>query len=229
MSRVKIFTILAIALAVTCIAPVARADLLLTLSVGNSAVVAGAPGPYATANIHLNSGTSATITFNSLSNNGFIYLMGGQAAADLNVNGAYTLGSVTESNSLAGFTPTFVDNTPGEVDGFGQFNLSLNNFDGFKDTATQIVVNITKNSGTWGSEGAVLISNGAPTNAEAAVHVFGCSTAGAGCTTSTGAAFTGYAANGGSTPVPEATSILFFGTGLLLAGWVLRRRFVSFW
>jgi len=41
---------------------------------------------------------------------------------------AYTLGAVSATGPFN--APNFVSNTPGQVDGFGQFDLSLNFFDG---------------------------------------------------------------------------------------------------
>lgn len=54
----------------------------------------------------------------ALATYGITFLMGDGGTADLNVNGAYTLGTVTETG-LPGFTPTFIANSPGQVDGFG--------------------------------------------------------------------------------------------------------------
>jgi hypothetical protein len=59
----------------------------------------------------------------SQTTNGVTFLMGDGGTADLNVNGAYTLGAVTETG-LAGFTPTYIGNAPGQVDGFGHFPRS---------------------------------------------------------------------------------------------------------
>src|ERR1700688_2166957 len=78
----------------------------ITLDMPNSDL-SGEVGPYATVKIDLTSSTMATVTVDSLTNGGYLYLIGSNAAVDLNVNGSYTLGTVTETNSVSGFNPSF--------------------------------------------------------------------------------------------------------------------------
>ena len=194
-----------------------------TIDTGNPGL-ACCTGPYATVQIDLTTSTTATITFTSLTNGGYIYLLGDGGTADLNVNGAYTLGTVTESNSISGFAPSFKDNTPGQVDGFGSFTLSLNNNGGFQETATTVQFDLTLNSGTWTSAADVLTPNSQ--GAIAAVHSFAC--AQPGCSTTSGALTTGFAAtSGGPVPpvnVPEPSALILFGSGLVALSILAKHR-----
>jgi hypothetical protein len=199
----------------------AASALVITLDTGNAAVTSS--GPYATVTITTAAdGLSANIEFDSLTNDGFVYLMGDGGTADLNVNGTYTLGAVTESNSFSatdsGFSGgSFKNNTPGQVDGFGKFSLSLNNNDGFPDSATMISFTITNTSGTaWATDGSNVLTPNA-NGSVAAIHVFACAVP---CTSREGAAFTGFAAgSGGSVPpeetVPEPGILALLSLGLL--------------
>lgn len=185
------------------------------ITVPNTALSGFTP-PYAHVSYTL-SGNTATFTFTSLTTNGITFLMGDGGSADLNINGAYTLGTVTPTNSLAGFsTPTFLNNSPGQVDGFGNFNLSLNLFDGYTNAANQIVFSIT---GNFANEASVLTPNAQ--GSFAAIHAFACT---APCTTGAGALATGFAANGGSTNLPEPGALGLAGMVLAVVGLTTRRR-----
>lgn len=195
-----------------------------TLSVSN--LGSGFTGPFGTVTIDLTNSTTAIITFTSDTKGGNLYLMGGTKAADLNVRGAFDVSSsVTESNSGSGFKPKFSTYTVGamKVDGFGKFDFTLNNKDGFKNSASSIRFTLDAISGnTWSSAANVLTANNK--GYDAAAHIFACATP---CTESEGATAAGFAAEkAGHFTAPEPGSVTLVGIVLLafiaLAGY--RRR-----
>jgi hypothetical protein len=69
----------------------AKADLIFNLTPDN----VGGTGPYVQVDVNRTSSSTATITFDALANGGnTYYLMDGGSVA-LNINGAFTLGSIT--------------------------------------------------------------------------------------------------------------------------------------
>ncbi len=198
----------------------ASADTIsFNLGTGNSAI-SGYPGPYATVTVDLTSSTTADITFTSLTNSGNIYLLGANGAVDVNVNAAsWTLGSITGSNAGTGFTPgPYSDGGPGNVDGFGVFNQTINSFDGFTHSSDLIDFSLTNTSGTWADAASVLTANA--DGFSAAAHIFVTSSP---ADASNSALATGYASNGGVTQVPEPATLLLLGAGLFGAAFMRKR------
>ena len=122
-------------------------------------------GPYIEVTVDRTSSTTATFTFDSLTNGGNTYLMHSNGAAAVNINGTFTLDSFSASNSLPGFsTPVPSNGGSGTEDGFGSFNQTISLFDGFNSpnggAANEIVFSVTLTSGTWASAANVLTPNG---------------------------------------------------------------------
>src|SRR6266700_2107827 len=164
MSKFKsVVSIVATALGIVVLAvPAARAVVVdstdITIGVPNAGL-SGFTGPYANLHIDLTTATTADVTFTSLTNGGFLYMLGDGGTADLNVNGTYTLGPATESNSVSGFAPSFKNNAPGNVSSLGNFDLSLNNNGGFTEAATSISFTLTDTGAPWSTAAGVLTPN----------------------------------------------------------------------
>ena len=216
-----------LALFMSCIPP-ALADSIATIDLTSpNAALSGYTGPFATLTIDLTSSTTATITFTSDVHSGYIYLMGGTNAVDLNVNAtSFAVSTISGTNFMSGFqTPSLSNGGSGNVDGFGTLNLNINAFDGFTHSATSISFTLTNTSGTWGTANDVLIANS--NGALAAIHGFACLDSPNVCTSSTGASATGFVANGGGVSVPETGQFTALLAGIVCFGGILisgRRR-----
>lgn len=212
-----------VAVALTFGAANASADTLNYLL--NTANLLGFTGPYVELTVNRTDGTHATITFESLTNGGHTYLMGASGSVGVNVNGAFSLGAVTGSNSLSGFTAgPYTNGGSGNEAGFGSFNQRITSFGGWTHSSTDISFSITATGlNSWSSAGQVLTAN----NKEqfAAIHVFPCTPNGAnGCTDASPGAqsITGFASGASVVPIPAAGWL--FGSGLIGLVAVVRRR-----
>jgi VPDSG-CTERM motif len=179
-----------------------------SLNVGNSGLTeAGFNGPYGTVSITL-SGNIATVTFTSSGN----YLFGDGGSVAINVNGSFSTvaGSLTGSGPNA-HQPDLSFAGAGHEDGFGDFNLTINNFDGFEYAANTISFQI---SGNWASADQVLAFNSSLY--DAAAHIFVSDGQG----NNTGV--TGYAGEGVGTVPDGGTTVMLLGMGLGALGMVRR-------
>jgi hypothetical protein len=189
------------------------------LTQANSAVtgVGSDSGPYVQVTINLTSGTTATITFNSLvSSGGDINLFGSGGAVAVNVNaGSWTVSNITGSNGGNGFTSgPLSDGGSGSEDGFGSFNQQISSFDGYTHSSDTISFILTDTSGTWSGAADVLVDNG-PGGSLAAAHDYVTENpADAG----NGALGTGFVADGADSPeaIPDGGStMIMLGTALI--------------
>ena len=173
----------------------AKADTIFdsTLSVGNTAI-SGFPSPYGTVHIDL-SGQVATITFTASGT----YQFGDSKVVDVNLNSTDFSASIPTGGDSA-----FKNFGAGNVDGFGLFNLTIDNKDGAAMALTTITFQVTNNLGTWGTASDVLLFN--TKGFDAAAHIF-----------INGGAVTGYAGepNGGGGHVPDSgTTAMLLGSAL---------------
>lgn len=205
------------------VSPAAADTITYNLTVPNTAL-SSYPQPYASVYIDLTSGTTATIKFTGLTstntNGTYTYILGTTNAADLNVNGAFSVsninftGGCTGTGCPAGGTGFTVGS--GNVSSFGSFNLTLTNNDGFKDAVSSVTFTLTDTSGTWSSASNVLLANSLGNFA--AAHVFA---TGATCN---GACVTGFASNTSGSFTPEPNTAFLLGLALFGLGFVFWRR-----
>jgi len=181
----------------------AKADAFTSsLNVGNPDLTPFGSGPYGSVLVTLDAtGTIATIAFTAAA--GYEFVDGSAAAVNLS-SGTYIQGSLVDA--VAGAT---VDTTSGQqVDGFGKFNLTVNN----GNSSLGVTFISFQVSGSWASAADVLALN--PLY-DAAAHIRPL------LNNPTG--LTGYAGETGGNIVPDGgATVMLLGMGLSVLGMVRR-------
>jgi hypothetical protein len=202
-----------------CVSTFGYADTQYSIGTPNTDV-APYPGPYASVNVHLINSTNAEVTFTSLTNGNYIYLIGSNAAAAVNVNAtSWVISSITGSNTYIGFTPgPFSDNGSANISAFGIMNQTVKSFGGFKNSATTVDFILSNTSGTWADSSLVLANNAKGFLAAAHIFVWD--------GVNEGALVTGFAANG-NIAVPEPSTWLILGSILGVSMLLSRRKLTA--
>jgi hypothetical protein len=222
--KLKVLTASAVAAVGLLGAGAANALTTLSLSIGNAAI-AGFPAPYGSVTIDLTSATTANVTFTAGAATGFKYFFIDGGSADVNVNAAsWTIGS------FVGNGGALSDGGSGNVDGFGVFKQTVNQFDGFGQPSTSIEFTLTDTSGTWASSDNVLTPN--PSGHLVGAHIAVCNTTtNPTCNSDIGAVVTGFATGnlpgsprGGGVPEPATWAMMVLGFGGLGAVLRIQRR-----
>ena len=171
----------------------------------------GFTGPFGTVTIDLTSSTTANITFTGTS--AYSFTDGSSAAVNINAS-SFSYALISD--------PFFKQFTSGSADGYGQFNLEIDQDNSSpSDRASSIQFSVTDTSGNWASATDVLALNG--TGHDMAAHIYVESTG-----NNTGFASSDGQINSNSPPpVPDGGStMIMLGsvmTGLAFMGRKLRK------
>ncbi|HEY4379827.1 MAG TPA: hypothetical protein VGN01_05740 [Acidobacteriaceae bacterium] len=196
------------------------------LGTGNSAITPAPYSPfYGSVLVNRTSTTTATITFTA--DAGYMIFDSGAAAVNLNAT-TWSLSSLSGTLFSGAATPQPTSGGSGQEDGFGNFNQTFTQMDGYNDAMTAFSFIVTDTSGTWSSAANVLTGNSQGNLVAAHIgicNVDPCTSGGA-----AGGFFssTGFAGETGSVISPEPRSLWLLGTAFLILPVIgLRRKVMS--
>ena len=133
------------------------------------------------------------------------------------MNGAgWTIGNFSWTGGNG--STSFSDGGSGNVDGFGTFNQTTNNHDGFASAVTSVTFTLTLTSGSWANAMSVLVlTTGNNGGWLAAAHIFAIGNS---------SISTGFAAGNGTAGVPDGgATVMLLGAALGLLG--VARRYLA--
>ena len=199
----------------------AKADIFTSSLNAPNDAISPYTGPYGSVTINLVNSTTATVTFTGATVGGNTFLLGGAQGTDLNVNGTATASAFSFTQNGTGFAaPSVQSFGSGQVDGHGDYTLTIDYFDGFAHAFDSVMFTLNATGGTtWGSASDVLTLNA--DGFDAAAHIFVTS---APANLANGAIATGFAGERPGTVPDGGATVALLGLGLTgVAG--LRARF----